>query len=107
MIDRYSPGESVILLGHSWGAMYATEYINTHPAKVKGAIISEAGALTGAIFEDIASEVFNFDLFSEWLNDAAWDQQIISPDDHARMDYSAKLLAVEESQPKYPQTSWS
>lgn len=101
MIDKYSPGEPVILLGHSWGAMYATEYINTYPEKIMGAVISEAGALTGAIYEDIATEILNFDIFSEWLNDWAWDQQILSPDDHARMDYSGKLQAVEESQSKY------
>ena len=100
MIDKYSPGEPVILLGHSWGAMYATEYINTYPEKIMGAVISEAGALTGAIYEDIATEILNFDIFSEWLNDWAWDQQILSPDDHARMDYSGKLQAVEESQSK-------
>lgn len=100
MIDKYSPGEPVILLGHSWGAMYATSYINIYPEKVKGAVISEPGALTGAIYEDIKSEIFDFNLFAEWLNDWAWDQQILSPDDHARMDYSAMLPAI-ESQPKY------
>lgn len=102
IIDKYSPGKPVILLGHSWGAMYATSYINKHPEKVKGAVLSEPGALTGAIYEDIKSEIFNFDIFSEWLNDWAWDLQILSPDDHARMDYLMMLPTV-EGQPKYHQ----
>ncbi len=100
MIDKYSPDEPVILLSHSWGAMYATSYINTYPDKVKGAVLSEPGALTGAIYEDIKSEIIDFDLFAEWLNDWAWDQQILSPEDHVRMDYSAKHPAI-ESQPAY------
>ena len=102
MVDKYSFGEAVLLLGHSWGAMLATQYINTYPAKVKGAVISEAGALTGAILVDIASELFDFDLSAEFLNDAAWDQQFLSADDHARMDYLATLPAL-EGQPKYHQ----
>lgn len=100
IIDKYSPGQPVLLLGHSWGAMYATNYINTYPEKVKGAVISEAGALTGEIFEDIKDEIMNFDIFSEWLNDWAWDQQILSPVGHARMDFTATLPTI-EGQPKY------
>ena len=100
MIDTYSPDEPVLLLGHSWGAMYATSYIDTYPEKVKGAVISEAGGLTGKILEDVKGKIFNLDLFGEWLNDWAWDSQILSPVGHARMDLTGKLPAI-ESQPNY------
>ncbi|UCF97316.1 MAG: alpha/beta hydrolase [Spirochaetaceae bacterium] len=113
MVDTYSSPDPVILIGHSWGAMYATQYINAYPAKVRGAVLSEPGALTREILDDIKDDLVAFQPFTEWLNDMAWEQQFLSPDDHARMDYLI-LLAKKDSQPLYhmdshgddPEPSW-
>src|SRR3954471_18440085 len=51
IIDRFSPGRRVVLLGHSWGGMYATRYISLHPEKVAGAVLMEPGPLTGALYD--------------------------------------------------------
>src|SRR5687768_10179707 len=32
LINRFSPGRPVIFVGHSWGAMYATAFINERPS---------------------------------------------------------------------------
>ena len=42
IIDKYSPGRKVYLVGQSWGGMYATEYINLHPERVAGAVLIRA-----------------------------------------------------------------
>jgi proline iminopeptidase len=98
LIDRYSAGRPVYLVGHSWGAMYATMYINDHPEKVAGAVLIESGPLTGADYERIKNDIRKVDFFAEWLNDYAWGSQFISADGQARMDYDL-LLGMRGAQP--------
>jgi proline iminopeptidase len=100
LVDRVSPGRPVIFIGHSWGAMYATLYINRHPEKVAGAVLMEPGPLNGAMFESISGDLYDLDVTSEWLNDYVWEGQLMTADDHARADY-IRLLGMKEGQPKY------
>jgi len=102
LVDRYASGRQVFLIGHSWGGMYATQYINEHPHRVAGAVLIEPGPLDGPTFERIKDDMFDLDLSAEWLNDWAWNSQFLSPDDHARMDYE-RMLGLKESQPRYHQ----
>ncbi len=101
IIDRFSPGRPVVLLGHSWGGMFATRYISQHPERIAGAVLMEPGPLTGALFSEIKSRMFDLDPLSEWLNDYVWAQSIVSPDDHARADYLRGLASVGDIQPGY------
>lgn len=100
IVDKYSPTRPVFLVGQSWGGMYATEYINQHPARVAGAVLIEPGPLKGTTFERVKHDIFNLDLFAECLNDLAWSTQFISADGHARMDYEL-LLGMKQSQPRF------
>ena len=102
LVERYAPGRQVFLIGHSWGGMYATQYINAHPDRVAGAILLEPGPLDGATYERIKDDVFDLDLGAEWLNDFAWNGQFLSPDDHARMDYE-RMLGLKDAQPRFHQ----
>jgi len=102
LVDRFSPGKPVVLIGHSWGGMYATDVINRHPERVRGAILIEPGPLTGERMERVKDDMFDLDLGAEWLNDYVWSQQFLTPDDHARMDYQ-RALGYRESQPKFHQ----
>lgn len=99
LVDRYSPGRPVLLIGESWGGMFATRYINQYPQRVAGAVLIEPGPLNGATYERIKGDLEDFDLGAEWLNDYAWSSQFLSPDDHARMDYE-RLIGLRESQPR-------
>lgn len=101
LLDRYSPGRPAVLIGHSWGGMYATSFIAKHPERVAGAVLMESGPLTGAIFEELKSDILHIDLWSEWLNDFAWAQTTISPEGHARKDYDFVLGKFGDSQPKF------
>jgi len=104
LIDHVSPGRPVILIGHSWGGMYATLYINRHPEKVAGAVVMEPGPLNTQMFDAIIKDLYDLDVFSEWLNDDVWDTQFLTPDDHARADYH-RMLGVRDSQPKFHQSA--
>lgn len=102
IIQHYSPNAPVLLIGHSWGGMYATMFINEYPELVRGAVLMEAGPLTGASFERVKNRVIKLNFFAEWLNDLAWSQQFLAADDHIRWDYSW-LLGIKQSQPEYHQ----
>jgi proline iminopeptidase len=53
VVEHFSSSSTqpIVFLGHSWGAMYATWFINEHGdygGRVAGAVLSEPGALTSA-----------------------------------------------------------
>jgi proline iminopeptidase len=104
LVDHVSPGRPVVLIGHSWGGMYATMYINHHPEKVAAAVLMEPGPLNKQMFDAVIGDLFDLDVFSEWLNDDVWDNQFLTPDDHARADYH-RMLGLRDSQPKFHQST--
>jgi len=100
LVDRYSPGRPVYLIGISWGGMFATDYINRYPQRVAGAVLIEPGPLDGVTSERIKGDMYNLDLGSEWLNDYAWSSGFLTADDHARMDYE-RVLGLQDAQPRF------
>lgn len=80
IIDYYqtAPGQKVYLLGHSWGAMLATAYINQHPDRIAGAILAEPGGLTWDQAKQYIKLENKPEFFSEGLNDALYTDQIIA-----------------------------
>jgi proline iminopeptidase len=98
LVELVAPGDGrVILLGHSWGGMYATDFVNRHPERVAALVLLEPGELSQAI-DDLTPSNVQLDLTKEWLNDFAWGQQVISNDGHAQLDFYA-LMAVGHVQP--------
>ena len=101
LVEHFSPDQPVVLIGHSWGGMYASNYISGHPERVAGAVLMEPGPLTGKLYDEVASDIVELDFFSEWLNDTTWAYRILSPDDHERADYLFALGGFGDSQPKF------
>lgn len=101
LLDHYAPGRPVVLMGHSWGGMYATRFIAQHPERIAGAVLMEPGPLTKARFDEVKDQIIALDLWSEWLNDYGWGQTIVTPDDHARADYAVLLGMLGDSQPGF------
>lgn len=95
---RKSPDQKVLLLGHSWGAMLATAYINRHPSEINGAILSEPGGFTWNVTKDYISRTRELDFFSEVINDAVYYDQILTAkdDEHEILDYKFALTTVVE-----------
>lgn len=97
---RTSPAQRVFLLGHSWGAILASQYVNTYPERVDGAILCEPGGLTYAQIKDYLGRSQKYGTFSEALNDAVYFDQFITggENDHEILDYKMGLWAsVEDS----------
>jgi proline iminopeptidase len=110
-----APGQPFVFIGHSWGAMYATWFINEYgdySGRVRGAILSEPGAFTKRQLDGFMDRLIaSIDLTSEQLNDAAWLGQFLSAGDHARADYQYALLALrgapsERRDPQNPTPMW-
>lgn len=99
IVDRYAPGQQVTLVGHSWGGMYGTSFIDRHPQRVKEAVFIETGPVRGSTFERIKDDMYDTNVLREWLNDMLWSTQFFSADDHVRMDYQLTLGAF-QSQPR-------
>ncbi|MFC1553123.1 alpha/beta fold hydrolase [candidate division KSB1 bacterium] len=92
------PGVSVYLIGHGWGAMLATAYINTYPGKIEGAVLCDPYAFTGEYLESIRDNLFDLNLSSEWYNDYIWNSTMMSADSHERKDYQFYLY-IKDSRP--------
>ena len=97
---RQKDGQKVFLVGHSWGAMLATGYINQHQGKINGAVLGEPGGFTWPQVEDYLSRSNHIDLFSEALNDAIFPEQIfLGRDEHEIQDYKASFFFTFENAP--------
>jgi len=105
VIEHFSASsdQPIIFLGHSWGAMYATWFINEHGdygGRVAGAVLSEPGAFTSDGLTDYLARLLPpWGYTSEELNDLVWADQVMSPGDHARADYMM-LIAVLPASPR-------
>lgn len=95
VIDHYrtSSDQKVFLLGHSWGAMLATAYINRFPGAIAGAILAEPGGLKWQDVKDYIARTRKFNPMGESLNDVLFMEQFITADrdDHAVLDYKFEL----------------
>ena len=86
LVDAVSPHNPVVIVGHSWGSVYAAWYIGRHPDRVRGAVLVEPEAITHALYA-AHGPALDPDYFSEWLNDPLWARESLSADDHARADF--------------------
>ncbi|HJS55460.1 MAG TPA: alpha/beta hydrolase [Chitinophagaceae bacterium] len=93
---KTSPAQKVFLLGHSWGAMLATAYINQHPAAIRGVILGEPGGFKWQDIMDYVSRSRDFHFTSETFNDATYQGQFITgnENEHAILDYKVGLIVA-------------
>ncbi|HEX5112625.1 MAG TPA: alpha/beta fold hydrolase [Saprospiraceae bacterium] len=102
VIDHFqtSNEQKVFLMGHSWGAMLATAYINQHPTEIDGVVLAEPGGFTWPQAKDYVSRANAIDLTSEALNDALFPEQIFAGrDEHEILDYKAAYFQTFENAP--------
>lgn len=100
VIDYYrkSPNQKVFILGHSWGGMLASIFINSNLTKINGAIIAEPGGLIWQDVKDYIGRAFRISFTSEALNDIAYQDQFLTGDEnqHELLDYKFSLFAAAE-----------
>ena len=90
---RSTPNQNVFLLGHSWGAMLASAYIDKYPNAIQGAILAEPGGLVWSDVEVYLERSQKIKLFDEYLNDATYFDQFVTgtADEHALLDYKLSI----------------
>ncbi len=113
VINHYtlSDTQEVNFLGHSWGAMYATMFINEYPERITNAIYVEPGGFTSDEIADFFGKTFQPELFSEWMNDMAWVNNGYSSDSHEKVDYKQAMLVAnvivhQMDNEEHPAPSW-
>jgi proline iminopeptidase len=102
VIDLYqkSGNQKVFLLGHSWGAMLATAYVNQHPERINGLVLAEPGGFTWSQTSEYLDRSNKIKFFSEALNDAIFPEQIFSGrSKHEILDYKASFFSEFENAP--------
>ena len=92
IVDHYAPDAShpVVFIGMSWGAMYATWFIDhygSYGGRIRGAVLSEPGAVTKAQLDAYMKRLTSVNFLDARLNDLTWIGQFMSGGDHARADY--------------------
>lgn len=94
IIDHYTQSDTqqVNILGHSWGAMYATMYINAFPARINKAVYVEPGGFTSDEIEDFFRQTFSPEIMAEWMNNMSWIDNAITSDSHIKSDYKRAML---------------
>ena len=115
VIEHFAPGRPLVFIGQSWGAMYATAFINTHGdlgGRIRGAVFTEPGAFTDRQLRAFVKRLQgSVSLIGEPLNDAFWAGQFLSREDHERADYQLGLMAfagapAEHRDPANPSPLW-
>jgi proline iminopeptidase len=53
VIDHYASGDPVYLIGHSWGAMLATDFLGRYPDIVDKVVLAEPGFLTSEMGNEL------------------------------------------------------
>jgi proline iminopeptidase len=99
--NMVSPDQPVVLIGHSFGAMYAALYMSESPENVSRAVLIEPGGLNGEIFTETYDEIINVKLFSRGLNQTFWQTEFMTPTDHEQADYRARAMLLDGQQTNY------
>lgn len=101
---RTSPTQQVFLLGHSWGAILATSYINTYPGAADGAVLAEPGGFVWDDIEDYVKRSRSIVMTKELYNDMLYSDQFITgkEDQHAILDYKYALYSAADGSPDNP-----
>lgn len=101
---KKTPTQKIFLIGHSWGAILATGYINKYPTAINGVILAEPGGLIYQDIQDYIKRARNIDPTSEIFNDATYPEQFVNgkKNEHAVLDYRYSLLAVADGTKNNP-----
>ena len=91
---RRGAGQKVILIGHSWGAMLATAYVDRHPGEISGVVLSEPGGFTWHDAKEYIKRTRAVELFGEPINGFLYLDQFITGNDHNKLDYKASLQSA-------------
>lgn len=93
---KTSAQQKVFLIGHSWGGILATGYINQNPTKISGVIVGEPGGLIWQDILDYVSRSRSVKITTELLNDNTYIDQFLTgkEDEHQVLDYKYAIQSA-------------
>ncbi|MBD2766609.1 alpha/beta hydrolase [Hymenobacter sp. BT664] len=97
IVDRYSPNGPVALLGHSWGGTHAMQYLNTHPSRVKAAILMEPDGAKGTFNKEVGGTDVGGPNFTD-IQNIAWTRGVLTGKNHELADYQVRVVFIREQQ---------
>lgn len=93
IIEHFSTGRPVIIIGHSWGAMLASSYIGKYPEKVTKAVLAEPGFLNNEFMKIFYAKTGMADMkptpevLSAMAGAFGKSLHVNGPDGHERKDF--------------------
>lgn len=108
IVDHYSDGRKVNLVGHSWGAMLTSAYLGQHPGKVDHAVLAEPGFLTSAFAEEFSQRTrirFSPGILYHFVKTKFESLHVNRPDEHAADDYFGHQLNMYQGR-DHPQAGY-
>lgn len=99
--NRYAPSQRVTLVGHSFGGMYSALYLSRRPERVERAALLEPGGINASIFGSTFDQIVRLDLLDPGLNAMFWQNAVLSPADHERIDARALMVLLNGRQTRY------
>ncbi len=94
--SAFAPGRRVTLVGHSFGGDLALRYAARHPASVDQVALVEPGPFDARARAAYHGGQGSGNLLDPDLHDLLWEGEIVTPSDHAAMDYRI-LVALRPS----------
>lgn len=101
---RTSVNQKVFLLGHSWGAILSTAYINQYPTRINGVILAEPGGFVWQDVVDYVDRTGELKFTGELLNDLLYHDQFITgkESEHAILDYKYAMFSIADGNKDNP-----
>lgn len=103
VVEHYAPEPThpLVFIGHSWGAMYATWFIDAYGddgGRIRGAVLSDPGAFTKAQLDAYTRRLTGGtpSFLDARIDDWAWVGQFMAPASHERADYMLALRGFGE-----------
>lgn len=98
LVDKISPNNKIIIIGHSHGGLLAAQYVNANPNRVKGVVFIEPAAFSREI-NDRTINVYSPNYFGQDVNKILWFRQLVAANDHTQADYQFAVSASNYSDP--------
>ncbi len=84
MKQHFSPEAPITILGHSWSALFAVDYIGDYPLSVKQAVLMEPPGLKDEFMDHISVPL---NLFTKGYLDMYYSTQYLTPKSHEMLDF--------------------